>query len=78
MIDDLTGSISKSKILMSVTAKQYNNKEALVIRHDYVSLLRERGIMTYESVEDAARCLLKIWTYGNYLEKRTVGSIKYE
>jgi acyl-CoA synthetase (NDP forming) len=67
-VNKWTSSMNSDQILMSITPRQQNSKEALALRHDYVSLLREKGIMTFDTVGEAAKIILQMWTYGQYLE----------
>jgi len=68
-IDKWINSMKSDQLLMSITAEQYSTKEALANRYDYVSLLREKGIMSFNTVGEAAKVLLQMWTYGQYLKK---------
>ena len=67
---------SKSRLeddlLMSITPAQYSSKDALSIRYDYNVLLRENGIMCFDTVREGAIILKQMHSYGQFLLKHKI------
>jgi acyl-CoA synthetase (NDP forming) len=66
-----TISPDSNKNIISIYNSSRARKEAIDVINDFYSKTRENGIIVYDSARAAARCIHRLWSYGNYLKNRT-------
>jgi len=65
-----TISPDSNKNLVSIYNSSRARKETIDIIHEFYSKTRENGIIVYDSVAAAAKCIHRLWNYGNYLKNQ--------
>lgn len=61
---------NSDKNLISVHMSFGGTKETAGDIHEFRSVARDNGLLVYKSVEAAAKCIYRLWSYGNYLKSR--------
>ena len=65
-----TISPDSNKNIISIYNSSRARKETIDLIHEFYSKTRENGIIVYDSAETAAKCIYRLWSYGNYLKNR--------
>jgi len=72
VVNSLADALSPNseKNLISIHMSFGARKETVELVNDFYSKAKERGIMIYKSVGAAAKCIHRLWSYGNYLKTK--------
>ncbi|HDZ18112.1 hypothetical protein LCGC14_1545680 [marine sediment metagenome] len=72
VVNDLAESLSPNsdKNLISIHMSFGQRKETVEAVNNFYSKAKEKGIIVYKSVESAAKCIYRLWSYGNYLKNQ--------
>ncbi len=72
VVDNLANALSPNsdKNLISIHTSFGQRKETVDAVNDFYSKAKEKGIVIYKSVGAAAKCIHRLWSYGNYLKNR--------
>ena len=74
VVKSLANTISPDshKNLISLHSLFGVRKETIDVINEFYSKTRENGIIVYDSAEAAAKCIHRLWSYGNYLKNRGI------
>ena len=72
IVKNFANSISpdSNKNIISIHNSSRARKESIDIINEFYAKTLENGIIVYDSAQAAARCIHRLWSYGNYLKNR--------
>ncbi len=75
-VETTAKAVPPGKLVMSVAATLEEEETAALARFRFQELLQEKGIMSFKTIEAAAKVIYHMWTYRNYLDKRKKWELK--
>ncbi|MHA1727502.1 MAG: acetate--CoA ligase family protein [Promethearchaeota archaeon] len=69
-VNEFAKVLSPEKLLIGVPVLHQKSKESIELKHKFTSKIQDFGILSFESIDDAAKCCYKLWEYGDYLKRR--------